>query len=169
LSTVLSSLRPQSEPNSPTSPKFKRQDSGYKSGTEEDYFDVDEADEYWDDVESADPSRESIPTPTTQLEFSNYAHVNVKRCGTKSSKRYEYEYWCTKYQWKRASRKDGDFQEISYHLINTATSKSVAHIIPEPLSPSEVVEEESKGGWVPPSSMWISDPAVFAKMKDVAE
>lgn len=169
-STVLSSLRPKSEPSSPTSPSLNRQDSGYKSGSEEDHFDVDDVDEDWDeDAESADPLRESAPTPTTQLEFSNYAHVNVTRRGTKSSKRYEYEYWCTRYQWKRASRKDGDFQEISYHLLNTTTSKSVAHIIPDPLSPLEVVEEESKGGWVPPSSMWISDPSVFAKMKDVAE
>ncbi|KAK2760185.1 hypothetical protein FQN54_002252 [Arachnomyces sp. PD_36] len=169
LSTVLSSLRPRSEPSSPTSPNLKRQDSGYKSGSEENYFDIDRVDEDWDGDESDDSSRDSIPTPTTQLEFSNYAHVDVTRRGTKSSKRYEYEYWCTKYQWKRVSRKDGGFHEISYHLINTTTSKSVAHIIPEPLSPLEVVEEESKGGWVPPSSMWISDPAVFAKMKDVAE
>lgn len=170
LSTVLSSLRPKSEPSSPTSPTLKRHDSSYKSGAEEGHFDINEADEDWDDdAESADPLREPVPTPTIQLEFSNYAHVDVKRRGTKSSKRYEYEYWCTKYQWKRTSRKDGDFREISYHLINNTTSKSVAHIIPEPLSPLEIVEEEGKGGWVPPSSMWISDPSVFAKMKDVAE
>lgn len=170
LSTVLSSLRPKSEPTSPTSPSLKRHDSGYNSGSEEHHFDIDEVDEDWDeDAESTYPSRDSVPTPTIQLEFSNYAHVDVKRSGTRSSKRYEYEYWCAKYQWKRASRKDGDFKEISYHLINTTTSKSIAHIIPDPLSPLEVVEEDSKGGWVPPSSMWISDPSIFAKMKDVAE
>jgi len=106
---------------------------------------------------------------TIQVDFSNYAHVDDKRRISKGSKRYDFEYGSTKYQWRRTVCKDGILKKISYHLINTATSKSVAHIIPETLTPLEAVEEESKGGWVPPSSMWISDPSAFERMKDVAD
>jgi hypothetical protein len=103
------------------------------------------------------------------LEFSNYAHVELKRRGAGMTKRYEYEYWGTKYQWKRESRRDGDLREVSYHLINMRTSKRVAHIMPEILTPLEAIEEESKGGWIPPSSMWISDATAYRNMHDVAE
>jgi hypothetical protein len=58
---------------------------------------------------------------------------------------------------------------VSYRLINTRTSKTIAHIVPEILTPVEAVEEESKGGWVPPSSMWISDSSVYERMHEVAE
>ncbi|KAL3460523.1 hypothetical protein BJX64DRAFT_182048 [Aspergillus heterothallicus] len=103
------------------------------------------------------------------LEFSNYAHIELKRRGAAMTKRYEYEYWATKYQWRRESRRDGDLREVSYHLVNTRTSKQVAHIVPEILTPIEAIEEESKGGWIPPSSMWISDPSAFRNMNDVAD
>lgn len=103
------------------------------------------------------------------LEFSNYAHVEVKRRGAGISKRYEYEYWSTKYQWRRECRKEGDLREVSYHLVNLQTSKTIAHIVPAILTPSEAVEEESKGGWIPPSSMWISDSSVYETMPDIAE
>ncbi|KAL2810866.1 hypothetical protein BJX63DRAFT_298858 [Aspergillus granulosus] len=103
------------------------------------------------------------------LEFSSYAHVELKRRGAGMTKRYEFEYWATKYQWRRESRKDGDLREVSYHLVNTRTLKQVAHIVPEILTPMEAIEEESKGGWIPPSSMWISDPSVFRNMNDVAD
>jgi hypothetical protein len=75
------------------------------------------------------------------LEFSNYAHVELKRRGAGMTKRYEYEYWGTKYQWKRESRRDGDLREVSYHLINMRTSKRVAHIMPEILTPLEAIGE----------------------------
>ncbi|KAL5333184.1 hypothetical protein BJX70DRAFT_78373 [Aspergillus crustosus] len=103
------------------------------------------------------------------LEFSNYAHVELKRRGAGMAKRYEYEYWGTKYQWKREARREGDLREVSYHLINLRTSKRVAHIMPEILTPLEVIEEESKGGWIPPSSMWISDTTTYRNMHDVAD
>ncbi|KAL2836508.1 hypothetical protein BJY01DRAFT_55192 [Aspergillus pseudoustus] len=103
------------------------------------------------------------------LEFSNYAHIELKCRGAGMTKRYDYEYWATKYQWRRESRKDGDLREVSYHLVNTRTSKQVAHIVPEILTPMEAIEEESKGGWIPPSSMWISDPSAFQNMNDIAD
>lgn len=105
-------------------------------------------------------------TDTTMLEFSNYAHVEVKRG---MSRNYEYEYWSTKYQWRREYRTDMGLQQISYHLVDLQTSKAVAHLVPVILTPVEAVEEESKGGWVAPSSLWISDTSVYEKMSDVAE
>ncbi|KAL3491960.1 hypothetical protein BJX62DRAFT_113174 [Aspergillus germanicus] len=113
--------------------------------------------------------RPAALSDSIMLEFSNYAHIELKRRGAGMTKRYEYEYWATKYQWRRESRKDGDLREVSYHLVNTRTSKQVAHIVPEILTPTEAIEEESKGGWIPPSSMWISDPSAFKNMNDVAD
>lgn len=114
------------------------------------------------------PSPECF-TNTTMLEFSNYAHVEVKRRNAGISKFYEYEYWTTKYQWRRECRREGDLRTVSYYLVDMYTSKIVAHLVPDILTPMEVIEEESKGGWIPPSSIWISDPAVYEKMSDVAE
>ncbi|KAL4787567.1 hypothetical protein BJX76DRAFT_318385 [Aspergillus varians] len=103
------------------------------------------------------------------LEFSNYAHVELKRRTVGMTKRYEYEYWATKYQWRRESRREGDLREVSYHLVNMRTSEKVAHIVPEILTPMEAIEEESKGGWIPPCSMWFSDTSAYKNMHDVAD
>lgn len=108
-------------------------------------------------------------TNTMLLEFCNYAHVELSRVGVKPSKRYEFEYWSTRYQWRRESRKEGDLNEISYHLVNLESGKTVAYIVPEILTPLESTEEEGKGGWVPRCSMWISDSSVYERMSDVAE
>jgi hypothetical protein len=106
---------------------------------------------------------------TILMEFSNYAHVELRRKGPGATKRYEYEYWSTKYQWRREFRKEGDLREVSYYLVDTRTSKTIAHMVPEILTPLEAVEEESKGGWVPPCSLWISDTSVYERMPDIAE
>ncbi|QKX54871.1 uncharacterized protein TRUGW13939_01961 [Talaromyces rugulosus] len=106
---------------------------------------------------------------TMLLEFSNYARVELSRTGVSPLKRYEFEYWRTRYQWRRESRREGDYKEISYHLVNLDTAKVVAHIVPEVLTPTEMVEEESKGGWVPPCSLWISDASAYEKMHDIAD
>jgi hypothetical protein len=106
---------------------------------------------------------------TMLLEFSNYARVELSRTGVSPLKRYEFEYWRTRYQWRRESRREGAFKEISYYLVNLDTAKVVAHIVPEVLTPTEMIEEESKGGWVPPCSLWISDSSAYEKMHDIAE
>lgn len=106
---------------------------------------------------------------TMLLEFANYARVDLTRRGTRSSKRYEFEYWSTKYQWRRDSLKDADLRGVSYHLINLDTSKAVAHLVPEVMTPMELVEEEAKGGWIRPCSLWIDDESVYERMPDVAE
>lgn len=136
----------------------KRQDSGYGSSND-------------DEEESYFPSKSSVPIPTntTKLEFSNYAQVEVKRRGAKSSKRYEFEYWGYTYTWKRVSEKNGLGKAVSYHLFKGDGGPAVAHIVPEMRSPSQIRTEEASGGWVPPCSMWISDKSVLEALTDVAE
>ncbi|PMD36130.1 hypothetical protein L207DRAFT_434614 [Hyaloscypha variabilis F] len=138
---------------------IKRQDSGYGSHEEDDDF---------EDYEKKSNSI-PIPTNTTKLEFSNYAQVDVKRRGAKSSKRYEFEYWGYKYTWKRVSKKDGEGKEVSYHLYKGDGVNAVAHIVPDLRSPSQVREGQRNGEWVPPCSMWISDPSVVEAVTDVAD
>ncbi|KAK2742856.1 hypothetical protein FQN55_007640 [Onygenales sp. PD_40] len=165
LSNALSTLRSKSDASHPRVGGLWRPDSGYKSETEEKGGPV----ERMATIEALSGTQSLEPTNTIQLEFSNYAHVDVKRRGSKGSKHYDFEYWSSKYQWKRTIRRDGDTREISYHLFHGAKSKPVAQIFPEPLTPLEAVEERSKGGWVAPCSMWINDSSLFESMKDVAE
>ncbi|OJJ46384.1 hypothetical protein ASPZODRAFT_142204 [Penicilliopsis zonata CBS 506.65] len=170
-SSVLASLRPGSSNGHGVTPHSepKSHEAVSKSARDDEFWRLDE--ENLDSPLEGGMERERAPVlgDTTLLEFSNYAHVEVKHRGTGSSKRYEFEYWSTKYQWRRESRWDGDLHEISYHLVNIQTSKTIAHIMPQILTPLEAVEEESKGGWVSPSSMWISDPSVYDKMHDIAD
>ena len=162
MSSALSSIRNKSESKNATKTSLKRHDSGYDSMS--------------DNEEPKDATRPSsksrsipLPTNTTQLDFSNYAHVDVKRRGAKSSKRYEFEYWGTNYAWKRVAVRMGTFKEISYHLVNTETSATVAHIVPATMTAAEAREEDAKGGWIPPCLMWISDERIIKGRTDVAE
>jgi hypothetical protein len=170
-SSVFAGLRPGSAgghclPNG----ELKRQDSGlaacsgHAAGEEVDKGTTEEG-----ELEKEGQGALPILGETILLEFSNYAHAELRRKGPGSTKKYEFEYWSTKYQWRREVRKEGDLHEVSYFLVDTRTSKTIAHLVPDTLAPLEVVEEESKGGWVPPSSLWISDPEVYKTMPDVAE
>ncbi|KAI2792191.1 hypothetical protein POX_b02228 [Penicillium oxalicum] len=183
LSSMFASLRPGSSHSghhhgsAQSNGSSKRRDSGYGSGMKHD------AKAHAGDSTTTDPS--SFPTPTSSsssshpqdknltdtilLEFSNYAHVEVKRRGGTGAYRYEYEYWSTRYQWRCECRREGDLREFSYHLVDMKTSKTIAHLMPDILTPLEAIEEESKGGWVPPSSLWISDPTVYERMPDIAD
>lgn len=162
MSSALSSLRSKTEPKNATKPSLKRQDSGYDSTSDEDIP---------QEAVKQSPKGRSIPRPTntTQLEFSNYAHLDVKRRGANSSKRYEFDYWGIDYTWKRVAVRVGHFKEVSYHLINNHTAATVAHIVPATMTPAELQEEEDKGGWVPPCLMWISDQGILNGLTDVAE
>ena len=111
----------------------------------------------------------STPIHKVQLAFSNYAHVVVNRRGSKRSRRYEYEYQGTKYEWRRQLYQNDYIQEVSYHLVSDGTSRSIAHITPTPLNAREAQEEEDLGGWVPPCTMQITDRRVFRSLTDVAE
>lgn len=162
MSNALSSLRSRSESKTCTMKSLKRHDSGYGSLHE---------DKMEEDIASQSPRPSSsipIPTNTTQLEFSNYAHLEVKRRGTKTSKRYEIEYWGTKYFWKRAVVKSSHFEKVSYHLVNTKTSAPLAHITQAPLSEADQEEETAKGGWIPPCSMFLED-SMLDRSTDLAD
>jgi len=142
---------------------MKRQDSGYASNEEEE-------DDFEDFIAEQKAQGIPIPTNTTKLEFSNYAQVEVKRRGKKSSsKRYEFEYWGYTYTWKRVVEKDGAGKAVSYHLYKGDGGHAVAHIVPEMRSPSQIRAEDAAGGWVPPCSMWISDKSVMEALTDVAD
>lgn len=141
------------------SSRSRRQDSGY--GSDEEF----EAEMQNFMSEKKIP----VPTNTTKLEFSNYAQVEVKRRGAKSSKRYEFEYWGYHYTWKRVVEKNGNEETISYLLFRGDGERPVAHIIPDLRSPSQVREEEMNGGWIPPHSMWITDKSLLEAITDVCE
>ena len=160
VSNVLASFRGKHESKGLTSNPLRRQDSGYQSHEEEPSSDPKGSRGQRDHV--------SLPTNTVKLEFSNYAQVNLKRRGTKSSKRYECEYWGARYTWKRSIRQVGSSREISYHLVNDM-GLVLAHIVPVPLTPAQKRKESEKGGWVPPCSMWINDERVLRGLTDVAE
>ncbi|MCJ1284546.1 hypothetical protein MMC26_003879 [Xylographa opegraphella] len=164
VSNALATLRSKSESKTATMTSFKRQDSGYESMDEDDYETM-----FKTPFKETRGSSILLPTNTTQLEFSNYAHLDLKRRGTKSSKRYEFDYWGTAYAWKRITTRNGQRKETSYHLYNTLTSEAIAHIVPTPLTPTESRDEEEKGGWVPPCSMWISDEKTLRGLTDVAD
>jgi len=150
---------PMSAHSSKSARGVKRQDSGYGSSNDEE-----------EDIDSfMSKSSVQIPTNTTKLEFSNYAQVEVKRRGAKSSKRYEFEYWGYTYTWKRVTEKDGQGKAVSYHLFKGDGGPAVAHIVPEMRSPSQIRAEDAAGGWVPPCSMWISDKTVLEALTDVAD
>ena len=163
----------------PTTPRsLRRQDSGYHSGDgleDEERHDRGGDD---DDDESggltrpssarARDARRTLPTKTIRLDFSNYAHVNVKRRGTHRSKRYECEYWGRVYTWKRHFTVDGDRRKISYHLHDDRGGV-LAHMVPLNMSPAEAELEKAKGGWVPPCTMWMAHPKALHDRTDLAE
>jgi hypothetical protein len=155
-SSMLASIRPGSSGQDSSAASLKHRDSSGFGAVQQHDGSLDELD-----------STEKSFGDAIFMEFSNYAHVELKRRGADPAKRYEYEYWSTKYQWRREFRKEGD--EVSYHLVDRRTSRTIARMVPEILTPLEAGEEESKGGWVPPSSLWISDPSVYERIPDIAE
>ncbi|KAM0323454.1 hypothetical protein ACHAQA_008733 [Verticillium albo-atrum] len=109
-----------------------------------------------------------VATNTMKLEFSNYARVDIVRRGNSNSKRYEFEWWGHKYQWRRVL--DKNLSVVSFHLIQDgASNRPVAHIVPETRAPNQVESDESAGCWIPPCHMWISDQSIVDAATDVAD
>ena len=163
MSSALSNFRSKSETKtSSVTTGLKRNDSGYASLCNDNNVAERE------NVPLKAAGNISVPTNTTRLEFSNYSHIEVKRRGGRSSKRYVFEYWGSKYAWKRIHVKSGTFDEHSYHLYDIKTSTSLAHIVPIPRSSSEQREESAKGGWVPPCSMIFEEMSAKGS-SDLAE
>ncbi|KAF2824356.1 hypothetical protein CC86DRAFT_326989 [Ophiobolus disseminans] len=167
-STALANLV-KSESRPSTSSGLKRSDSGYESvpGMVEE-----------EEVEASprpksvgySKGRALIPTNTIKLEFSNYAHLDVKRRGAKSYKRYAFEYWGHDYSWKRIVKKEDDHEVISYYLVREDNDKEpLAHICPVRLTSEEVHEEQARGGWVPPCYMRITDEQILRSATDISD
>jgi hypothetical protein len=155
VSNALQSFRSSKDAN------LKRQDSGYSSS---------------DDL-SFEKSEKTEKKPTQakqdkkfRLEFSNYAHVDLKRQGSqKNGKHYDFDYWGTSYSWKRTTKAIDGAERVFFDLINNTTLKAVAHIAPESQSPKEARLEKEKGGWIAPCYFWIEDQSVIDGMSDTAE
>jgi hypothetical protein len=165
-STALASLvhKPDSRPA--TAAGLKRSDSGYESV-------------HLPDCDDDDPrprsagytkGRALIPTNTIKLEFSNYAHIDIKRRGAKSSKRYAFEYWGSSYSWKRIIKTENNRESVTYYLVRADDEKKpLAHICPVRLTANEAQEEAARGGWIPPCYMRITDEDMLKPSSDISE
>ena len=109
----------------------------------------------------------TIPTNIIRLEFSNYAQVEVHRRRHENVKTYDFEYWGEPYSWRREVSYDENEVVYSYELINLKTEKCIAYIMPDKLDSRQARIEEAQGGWVPPSSLRITDRAVSEDLGDV--
>jgi hypothetical protein len=166
-STALASLvKTDSRPS--TSSGLKRSDSGYESVPgmlEEEHGEARPK-----SVGYSSKGRALIPTNTIKLEFSNYAHLDVKRRGAKSYKKYAFEYWGYDYSWKRIVKKEQDRDTISYYLVRDDNDEEpLAHICPVRLTAEEIHEEQARGGWVPPCYMRITDEHILRSDTDISE
>ncbi|KAF2035240.1 hypothetical protein EK21DRAFT_54666 [Setomelanomma holmii] len=167
-STALASLvKSDSRPS--TSSGLKRSDSGYASVTgsveEEEFEEAPKSKSV-----GYSKGRALMPTNTIKLEFSNYAHLDVKRRGAKSYKRYAFEYWGHDYSWKRIVKKECDHESISYYLVRDDNDKEpLAHICPVRLTSEEAHEEQARGGWVPPCYMRITDDRILRSETDISD
>lgn len=165
-STVLASLRHKPDSRPSTAAGLKRSDSGYES------VNGVEAEENESRPQSAGfaKGRALMPTNTLKLEFSNYAHIDVKRRGAKSGKRYAFEYWGHNYSWKRIVKQEDNRETISYYLVRSdKESEPLAHISPVRLTHDQAREESARGGWIPPCYMRITDNQILESSTDISE
>lgn len=131
---------------------LNRHDSGYGSS-----FEDEDGEGAIERPKSRDSNEEHKPCSAITLEFSNYAHVEVNRKGSKAFRKYDFEYWGKQYSWKRLIRKHpatGE-DEISYSLVNNGTGSIVASIVPDP---NDCMDEEA-GEFVPACTFQLKDSA----------
>lgn len=139
-------------------PALRHYDSGYES-------DDDDFEEQLRQFTRLSEVKATIPTDTVRLEFSNYAQVEVHRTCASSEKAYIFEYWGTPYQWECPTA-----PHAPYYLVNLATGKPMARIVPEAVSRRHHLENELEGCWVPPCSLEITDASVAVDNKaDLAD
>lgn len=102
------------------------------------------------------------------LDFSTYAQMKVARRWKRKQTRYEFEYWGVRYYWKTVDTVIGSTQGRAYRLCQEFSNQALANIVPQPLTAREMLTEETKGGWILPSVMWIEDESLRNRA-DVAE
>ncbi|KAF1960623.1 hypothetical protein CC80DRAFT_261437 [Byssothecium circinans] len=165
-STALAGLihKPDSRPA--TAAGLKRSDSGYESIHNAANVDEDSRPR----TAGYTKGRALMPTNTIKLEFSNYAHLDVKRRGAKSSKRYAFEYWGHDYTWRRIVNKEHDLESVSYYLVRSDNEEEpLAHISPVRLTHDQAQEEVARGGWIPPCYMRITDEDILKSTSDISD
>jgi hypothetical protein len=160
-SSALAPFRHKNESRPTTASGLKRSDSGYSS--------IQAPEPENTPASAKERARQRIPTNTIKLEFSNYSHVDIKRRGAKSGKRYVFEYWDVKYIWKRRVRHDEGAEQVSFYLYRDSDDQPLAHIVPIKMSASQRHEEAASGGWIPPSAMRILDDHIINATPDVSE
>jgi len=166
-STALANLKLKSIESRPSNGVgLKRSDSGYESMQD---LNEEECDSRPKSTGYA-KGRALMPTNTIKLEFSNYAHIDVKRRGTKSNKRYGFEYWGNDYSWKRVITSEQGHDSVSYYLVHNDDEKqSLAHISPVRLTHDQTKEEAARGGWIPPCYMRITDDDILSATTDISD
>ena len=155
LSSALMTLGIKADNEANMGVPLKRHDSGYHS--------IEET------RKDALPSLSEQTSWTTSLEFSNYAHLEIRKRGLGRLKHYDFEFWGGKYSWKPRKTRSARGPKVSLHLYRSSSSRPVAHITSDILTLRETYEEKLKGGWVPPCSMWISDRSLLDGLTDIAE
>ena len=164
LSNAFAAMKPRSEAKQQQQSRLLRQDSGYETMHSDE-----ENEEGRPQSSHSNKAPAKDATDLISLEFSNYAHIDLKRRGFKADKRYDFEYWGTSYSWRRSTQKMGRVREVSYHLTRRDGSL-VARIVPETLSTEETAREEDRGGWIPPCSLRILDQQISDEGRcDVAD
>jgi hypothetical protein len=179
VSHVLQGMRPRSEHRSSTAPtlaSLKRNDSGYGSMHSTDFEDDDRPSTAGEDSDFQNASS----SKSVRLEFANYSQVEVRREGTGAKRRYEFEYWGVNYAWRRSIRGyDSWGKKICSFQLTARDRKDngrvLARITPESMDDHRAAEERRRGGWIPPSTMRITDPSIIGSpnsrdsKKDVAD
>ena len=155
LNSALATLGFRAEKENNASLPLKRHDSGYHS-----------IEQTRRDAARPQSERKSS---NISLEFSNYLHVDIRKTGFGHLKHYNFEYWGGIYSWKRHIRRSRTDRIVSFHLYQANSSRPVAHVVPNLLTPREKYEEELAGGWVPPCSLWISDRSILDAQTDLSE
>ncbi|ETN42492.1 uncharacterized protein HMPREF1541_01648 [Cyphellophora europaea CBS 101466] len=109
----------------------------------------------------------TIPTNIIRLEYSNYAQVELHRRRQDGAKRWDFEYWGEPYSWKRELSYDDGEPIYSYELINLRLGTCVAYIMPDKLDQRQESIENEQGGWIPPSSLRLTEKSISEDLGDV--
>ena len=125
--------------------------------------------------EQSVPSKQrySSPEPTKKIsmEFSDYAVAEIYRTGFGVNRRYEFEYWGTKYIWSRRGGNSQIETAASYSLSRWSSRDIViAHIRVQQTDEFEIRAGHSAGGWIPRALMRLTDEQVISgenKMGDL--
>jgi hypothetical protein len=143
------------------SKKPSRHDSGYGSDDDEDL--ENELRNFTLNSEI----KATIPTNIIRLEFSNYAQVELHRRRHGHTKQWDFEYWGEPYSWQRELSHDDGEAIYSYELINMRSGECVAYVMPDKLDQRQTALETDQGGWIPPSSMRLTDQDISEDLGDV--